>query len=292
MPEYPSSKVVLITGCSSGFGMLAAARLAAKGHRVFATMRDLRKKEALLGEVKRRGGEKNLKVLELDVTKPPTIKAAINDIVAEEGVIDVLVNNAGYGVGGYFEDLSDQDIRNLFEVNFFGVLNVTREILPVMRPRRKGLIINISSMAVSAGTPTFTAYCSSKWALEGFSECLYMELQPFGVDVALIEPGSYRTKIFDENLRYAKNFNNSTSPYFRNSQKVKSIVKNMIERNRRDPEEVAAVVERVIDKPFPAFRNIVGWRSRLRWWLVRHIPFKFYTLLVLMFLSPEEPERT
>jgi len=160
-----------------------------------------------------------------------------------------------------------------------------------MRPRRKGLIINISSMTASAGTPTATAYCSSKWALEGFSECLFMELQPFGIDVALVEPGSYRTKIFDENARYARNFNSSTSPYFRNSQKVKSIVKNMLEKNRKDPEEVAAVIEKIVEKPFPAFRNIVGWRSRLRFWLVRHIPFKLYALLVLMFISPEEPEQ-
>jgi NAD(P)-dependent dehydrogenase (short-subunit alcohol dehydrogenase family) len=271
--------------------MLTAARLAAKGHHVFATMRDPRKQEMLLTEAHRRSGEKNLKVLELDVTKPQTIKAAVNEIVAEEGVIDVLINNAGYGVGGYFEDLSDKDIRDQFEVNFFGVLNVTRETLTVMRPRRKGLIINLSSMAVSAGTPTFTAYCSSKWALEGFSECLYMELQPFGVDVVLVEPGSYRTKIFEENARYARNFNNSASPYFRNSQKVKSIVKNMLEKNRRDPEEVAAVIEKIVEKPFPSFRNIVGWRSRLRFWLVRHIPFKLYAILVLMFISPEEPER-
>jgi NAD(P)-dependent dehydrogenase (short-subunit alcohol dehydrogenase family) len=291
MPEYPLSKVVLITGCSSGFGMLSAARLAAKGHRVFATMRDLGKNEMLLAEAKKRGGEKNLTVLELDVTKPATIKAAVNEIVAEEGVVDVLVNNAGYGVGGYFEDLSEKDIRDQFEVNFFGVLNVTREALTVMRPRRKGLIINVSSMCASAGTPTSTAYCASKWALEGFSECLYMELQPFGVDVALVEPGSYRTKIFDENARYAKGFNNSQSPYFRNSQRVKSLVKNLLEKNRKDPEEVAAVIEKIVERPFPSFRNIVGWRSRLRFWLVRHIPFKLYALLVLMFISPEEPER-
>jgi len=291
MPEYPLSKVLLITGCSSGFGMLTAARLAGRGHHVYATMRDLAKQDQLWKEAKIRDAEKNLTVLELDVTKPATIKAAINGIISEEGVIDVLINNAGYGIGGYFEDLSDQDIRDQYEVNFFGVLNVIREVLPVMRPRRRGLIINISSMAASAGTPTFTAYCSSKWALEGFSECLYMELQPFGIDVALVEPGSYRTKIFDENARYAKNFNTATSPYFRNSQKVKSIVKNMLEKNRRNPEEVAAVIEKIVEKPFPSFRNMVGWRARLRFWLVRHIPFKLYALLVLMFISPEEPER-
>ncbi len=273
-------KIILITGCSSGFGLLTAARLASSGHKVYATMRDPGKKEFLEIETAARGGEKRLNILAMDVSRPDTIKAAVKEIVAREGVIDVLVNNAGFGIGGFFEDLSDADWRAQYDVNFFGVLNVTREVLPIMRPRQKGLVINISSMAAFSGTPAFGAYCSSKFALEGFSECLYMELRPHGIRVALVEPGSYRTKIFEENARYASRFFDADSPYFSWSQRLKLMVDQHARANHRDPEEVAAEIEAIIDSPAPSFRNIVGFRSRVRYWFVRHIPFKFYAWMV------------
>ncbi|MBF0388177.1 MAG: SDR family oxidoreductase [Candidatus Omnitrophica bacterium] len=279
-------KVILITGCSSGFGFLTAARLAALGHQVYATMRDLRKKEFLEIEAASRGGAKNLVILPLDVTKPDTIKATVKDIVAHEGFIDVVVNNAGFGIGGFFEDLSDADWRQQYDVNFFGALNVTREMLPIMRPRRKGLIINITSMAAFSGTPAFSAYCSSKFALEGFSECLYMELHPQGIDVALVEPGSYRTKIFESNARFAARFFDPQSPYFSWSQKLKNLVDEHARVNRNNPEDVAEVIENIINSSRPAFRNIVGLRCKLRYWLVKHLPFKFYAWLVDLALSP------
>ncbi|MBF0593950.1 MAG: SDR family oxidoreductase [Candidatus Omnitrophica bacterium] len=279
-----SPKIILITGCSSGFGLLAAARLASRGHKVYATMRDIRKKEYLEVEVTARGGAGNLTILPLDVSKPDTIKAAINTIISKDGVIDVLINNAGFGIGGFFEDLSESDWRAQYDVNFFGVLNVTREVLPIMRPRRRGLIINISSMAAFSGSPAFSAYSSSKFALEGFSECLYMELQPLGINVALVEPGSYRTKIFEDNARYAAGFFNTQSPYFSWSQQLKRIVDNHIRDNNRNPEEVAVVLEDLINSPWPSFRNIIGFKSRLRYWFVRLIPFKLYAWMVARIL--------
>ncbi|NTV29318.1 MAG: SDR family oxidoreductase [Candidatus Omnitrophica bacterium] len=291
MGEILSPKVILITGSSSGFGYLTAIRLAEAGHIVYATMRDPAKGEALLEEADRRGCAKRLHVWQLDVTKPETIKAAVRSIVAADGVIDVLVNNAGFGIGGFFEDLSPEDFQQQFDVNFFGVLNVTREVLPVMRPRRKGKIINVSSMAAYAGTPCFSAYCSSKWALEGFSECLYMELQPFGIDVALVEPGSYRTKIFEENARVARRFDNHESPYYGLSQRFRKDVLRHIRHNDRDPDEVARVIERIIVQSGPAFRHVVGWRQKFRAFClrVRLCPFKLYAELVNMALtSPSE----
>ena len=281
-------KVILITGCSSGFGFLAAARLAAKGHRVYATMRDTNKREFLQLEAVRRGGARNIAILPLDVTQPDSIKAAVKTIVTREGVIDVLINNAGFGIGGFFEDLSDADWHAQYDVNFFGVLNMTREVLPVMRPRRKGLIINISSMAAFSGTPAFSAYCSTKFALEGFSECLYMELKPLGINVAVVEPGSYRTRIFDDNARYAERFNDPQSPYASKSRFLKALLATHIRQNRRDPEEVAVVLEDIINSPWPSFRNIIGIRSRLRFWAVRFLPFKLYAWLVNRFLQPHD----
>ena len=273
-------KVVLITGSSSGLGFLCALRLASAGHTVFATMRDTKKGDFLLGEAARRGCAENIHILPLDVTQPQSIRAAINDIITEKGMLDVLVNNAGFGIGGFFEDLSPEDFQRQFDVNFFGALNVTREAILVMRPRRSGKIINITSMASFAGTPCFSAYCSSKWALEGFSECLYMELRPFGIHVALVEPGSYRTRIFEDNAVYAKNFDNPNSPYFTISRYLRQQVVDEIRKIKRDPDEVAAVVERIVHAKSPAFRNIVGWHQKLRYQFVRTMPFKAYAWIV------------
>jgi len=282
MPDQPL--VILITGCSSGFGLLTAVRLAAAGHRVHAAVRDLNKRGPLDAETRHRGGEKNLSVHPMDVSDPASVKKAVLEVVNREGVIDVLINNAGFGIGGFFEDLSDEDWRRQYDTNFFGVLNVTREVLPVMRPRRSGRIINISSVSAFSGSPAFGPYASSKWALEGFSESLYMELKPFNIDVILVEPGSYRTRIFTDNARYARDFNNENSPYFAMSRRLKEFVDGHVRQSTRDPEEVAKVIARLVTDPKPRFRNIIGIQAKLRCWFVRHVPFEFYADLVTRIL--------
>jgi NAD(P)-dependent dehydrogenase (short-subunit alcohol dehydrogenase family) len=282
MPKKPL--VILITGCSSGFGLLTAARLASEGHCVHATMRDLNKKDPLDIEARRRHAQKNLFIHQMDVTDPVSIKKAVVKVLDRDGVIDVLINNAGFGMGGFFEDLSDEDWRKQYDTNFFGVLNVIREVLPVMRPRRRGRIINISSVAAFSGSPSLGAYVSSKWALEGFSESLCMELKPFNIDVILVEPGSYRTKIFTDNARYAQDFNNEKSPYFAMSRKIKGFVDGHVAHSHRDPEEAAKVIADVATSDKPRFRNIIGVQSKLRCWIVRHVPFEFYAHIVTRLL--------
>jgi NAD(P)-dependent dehydrogenase (short-subunit alcohol dehydrogenase family) len=177
MSGAPKNKVVLITGCSSGFGLLIASRLASKNFIVYATMRNLDKQSPLLSEVNLRGG--NINILKLDVTNKENVKEAISKIAAKEGYIDIVINNAGYGIGGFFEDLSDKEIRDQIETNFFGVQNVIREVIPLMRQRSHGKIINLSSVAGFSANPCFGAYNASKWALEGFSESLRYELKPW-----------------------------------------------------------------------------------------------------------------
>ncbi len=273
-----NKKIILITGTSSGFGLLTAARLAASGHHVFATMRDLNKKDALLAEVKERGG--TVQLLELDVTKPDTIRSVVDQMIRQCGTIDCLVNNAGYGIGGFFEDLCDDEIRQQFEVNFFGVQNVTRAVIPIMRERHRGKIINISSIAGIHASPAFSAYNASKWALEASSESLHYEMKFFGIDVLLIEPGTYPTKIFYDNARYAKNFFNPQSPYYPLSKFLAQNVRHYVDHCRKDPETIARLVEKLINARNPAFRNIPDQEARMLYYLRKVIPFRMYSWLV------------
>ena len=271
-------KVILITGCSSGFGLRTAVRLAKSGHHVIATMRDLSRKGALLDEIKILN--KQVDLYELDVTNKESIRAAVRGVAAKYGFIDVLVNNAGYGVGGFFEDLSDAEIRGQMEVNFFGVQNVTREVIPCMRQRRNGKIINISSIAGLSASPCFGAYNASKWALEGFSESLRHELKLWGIDVLMVEPGTYKTKIFYENARYAKNFTDPQSPYYPVSQFLEKKVKTYVNGCDKNIEEIPALIERLINAKNPLFRNIPDLETRILFGLRKILPFRLYEALI------------
>ena len=278
MPQLTHPKVILITGCSSGFGLYAAAHLASKGHHVVATMRNLDKKGPLLSEVHRRGGKVDL--MRLDVTDKATIKSTVRQIAAGYGYIDVLVNNAGIGMGGFFEDLTDEDIREIMEVNFFGVQAVTREVIPLMRSRKQGKIINISSVSGFSASPAFGAYNASKWALEAFSESLHYELKFFGIHVVLIEPGTYVTKIFSDNVRYAKNFSNPQSPYYFISQFLKKKVEDYVADCHKDIEEIPALIEKLIRAADPSFRNIPDIEGKILYILRKLLPFSLYSFLI------------
>ena len=279
-PKYlpKTSQVILITGTSSGFGLLTAVRLVWLGHIVYATMRDTSKQQLLLEEAAKRGAAR-IQVRELDVTKPSTIKKVVDEIKEKHNHIDVLVNNAGFGLGGFFEDLTQEEIRHQMEVNFFGVQNVCREVIPLMRERRQGQIINISSIAGQSGTPALGAYNASKWALEGFSESLYHELALFGVQVVLVEPGSYPTNIFSGNARYSEGFDNSQSPYFQMSQKLRAFVKKEMAKNKKDPKDIACLIERIINTKNPKLRYVSDFSSWLRIIVGKILPPSIYNYI-------------
>ena len=265
-----NQKVILITGCSSGFGLLTAVRLAAHGHLVWATMRDLTRKGPLENELAKPNAQAFIR--ELDVTKPSTIKNVVEEIQETHGFIDVLINNAGYGTAGFFEDLSEEEIRAQMEVNFFGVQNVCREVIPLMRKRLQGKIINISSVAGRVASPCLGAYNTSKWALEAFSESLYFELGLFKISVVLVEPGSYPTNIFTQNAHYAKNFDNAQSPYFHFSQKLKDISQQRIRKLNCDPDDVARLIENIINNPHPRLRYVSDFASASRMMAQKILP--------------------
>ena len=188
-------KVALVTGCSSGIGLETAIKLAKAGYQTFASMRDTTKSAKLEQALK----NKNLPVdiIKLDVNDTDSITLAINQILTKHQRIDVLVNNAGYGQFGCLEDLSVDDFRKQFETNFFSVISLIQKVAPIMREQKSGVIVNVSSVGGRMGLPGISAYISTKFALEGLSECLRYELGQFGIQTTLIEPGVVKTNFFN-----------------------------------------------------------------------------------------------
>jgi short-subunit dehydrogenase len=183
-------KVVLITGASSGIGKETAKLFQIKNWKVAATMRSPEESEDLQRIA-------DIECFRLDVTDNGSIRSALSGAAEKFGHIDVVVNNAGYGLVGPFEAASDEQIRKQFETNVFGVMNVCREILPLFRERKKGTIVNVASMGGRITFPLYSVYHATKWAVEGFSEALQYEVRQFGVRIKIIEPGPIRTDFYD-----------------------------------------------------------------------------------------------
>ena len=285
------NKIILITGCSSGFGMLTSARLAAAGHTIYATMRNMQKQDTLKLELKRRNTECH--ILPLDVTNDNSINKVINTIEKQDSRLDVLINNAGYGIGGFFEDLSEDEIRSQFETNFFGVQKVTRSALPLMRATasKSGKefstkIINISSAQGRSTLPGLGAYGASKFALEGFSESLYFELQPFGVEVVILEPGTYSTKAIDDNSHEADAGLEGDSPYANYTKRLKELHNNILitKKGVGDPENVAIMIEDIINRKRNKLRYLAGTQAKIRVLMRTILPFSWFSRIINSFI--------
>jgi NAD(P)-dependent dehydrogenase (short-subunit alcohol dehydrogenase family) len=260
---------VLITGTSTGFGHVATELLAARGWRVFATMRDLARKASLERALKAAGLSERVTFVQLDVTDPASIEAAVKSILAETGnTLDAVVHNAGIAVAGVLEDLSDADIRRVMETNFFGVLALTRALLPTFRAQGHGRIVVVSSQAALAGQPGNSMYCASKWALEGWAESLAYEVDPFGIDVVLIEPGPYRTEIWNSTPRILP----PGSAYLAWLRQLSRGVDRHQAKTCREPQEVALVIAKALEARRPRFRYQVGPFAKLDYFLRGKVP--------------------
>ena len=189
---------IILTGCSSGFGLEGALAFARNGDTVYATMRNLGKADALLNAAQHEG--LNIRIRQLDVTQPVSFASLFEEVLGTTGSIDVLVNNAGILRAGALEDLSEEMIREVLETNFFGPLLLTRAVLPYMRKQKSGHIIMISSLSGIAGLPGDVAYAASKFALEGATEALRHEVDRWGIKLALVEAGMYKTGIFSRSI--------------------------------------------------------------------------------------------
>jgi len=268
------TKSVLITGTSTGFGMETALYLAERGFQVYATMRDLARRSELDAEAARRHAA--VQVLRLDVTEPGSIREAVETVVRESGGVYGLVNNAGLFLRGYFEDLTDAEIRRVFETNLFGTMAVTRAVLPHMRAARRGRIIVISSVAGRVGAPAGSAYSSSRFAQEGFAESLYQELQPLGVYVTLIEPGITKTESWTLDRGVAAKARDPVSPYYPWFCRSEQLFDRAMQTSPITPRDVAKAVYKALTAARPRLRYIVGRRAELVVTLRRYLPDKLF----------------
>ena len=246
-------KVAVVTGSSSGIGFETSLALAREGYFTYATMRDVKKAD----KIQKIADEESLslKVIELDVDNEESAENAINTIIQEKGRIDVLVNNAGWGIWGTGEDVSVEEFKEQFETNFFSVVRMVQKVAPTMRNQGSGSIVNISSVAGRIGLPASTAYVSSKFAVEGLSESLRYELGQFGVNVIIIEPGVIKTNFFDS-MKTAKKADEGGA-YRDITIKVITGVKMMAEMGT-SPKEVAQVIIKSLKEEKPLPRYIVG----------------------------------
>lgn len=245
-------KVAIVTGSSSGIGYETSLALARDGFYTFATVRNSKKAEKILQIAKKEN--LNIEIIELDVDDEKSISAAIEKIISKKQRIDVLVNNAGWGLFGSVEDVSMKDFRAQFETNFFGIISIIQKVAPVMRKQGSGVIVNVSSVAGRIGFPGSPAYISSKFALEGLSESLRYELGQFGVKTIIIEPGVIKTNFFSS-MKIAEP--KPDSPYKEITEKVIMGIKMMAELGT-PPSEVATTILHAIKEENPRPRYIVG----------------------------------
>ena len=245
-----SSKVWLITGCSSGLGRALAEAVALQGHRVVATARDVSTLSSLAASL-----PDNVLPLSLDVTQAQQINGVIQQAVDHFGRIDVLVNNAGYGLVGALEEFSDEQIRTNMETNFFGPVALLRAVLPIMRAQRSGHIVNVSAAAAINNYPGFSIYGAGKCALEGLSESLAAELKPLGVKVTIVQPGPFRTEFVQRSLESAVN---NDADYDRTSGQFAKLIRSMDGKQPGDPAKAADAIIQAVDSDHPPLRLVLG----------------------------------
>ncbi|MCX7986396.1 MAG: SDR family oxidoreductase [Bacteroidales bacterium] len=237
-------KVVLVTGVSSGFGHAIALFLAKKNYTVYGTVRR---------EIYPIDG---VNLVSMDVTNKQTVINAIDHVIRNEGKIDVLINNAGIGIGGPVEEFSEEEVDIQLRTNLIGYVNTIQAVLPFMRRRNKGKIINITSLGGIMGLPFQGFYSASKFAIEGLSEALSMELKPFNIHVVVVRPGDFHTN-FTQNRKLTKTIGDETSPYYNQMRTTLAVIESD-EQKGLQPEYLAKKIEKIVRKKHPKFSYIVA----------------------------------
>ncbi|ASB90715.1 MULTISPECIES: oxidoreductase [Bacillus] len=273
------NKIAIVTGASSGFGLLTALKLA-NTYFVIAAVRQPAKAEALQKQIAEHNAGSAIEVTDLDVTNEQSIRL-FSEKLKHYGTVDLLVNNAGAAYGGFAEELSLDDYRKQFETNVFGLIAVTKAVLPYMKKDGGAKIINISSISGQIAFPAFSPYASSKYAVEGFSESLRLELRPFGIDVAVVEPGSYRTKIWDTSFAERVTLPKPDSKYARYFERISAYINNS-RSQYGNPEDVAELIGRMAAKKrLNKLRYPVGKGVRLLIFCHSWLPWRLWERAVL-----------
>ncbi|MFT4311931.1 MAG: SDR family oxidoreductase [Candidatus Woesearchaeota archaeon] len=262
-------KVIFITGASSGIGYATAQLFAKKGWRVIATMRDISQAPPF---------PKNVTILALDVTKPDTIKNAVAKVMRTHKRIDVLVNNAGYGLFGELTDISEEKIARQLATNVQGLILITKAVLPIMKTQKSGVIVNISSIIGRIAFPFSSLYTSSKWAVEGFSESLFYEAGQQGIRVKIVEPGPVKTDFFSRSLDMALPKNLSAK-----QKRMLEQSENMT-KNASSPEQIAKVIHKAATTSSKKLRYPAGAMSRIALFFEPFIPTRIRMWLIRTFM--------
>jgi NAD(P)-dependent dehydrogenase (short-subunit alcohol dehydrogenase family) len=261
---------VLVTGSSTGLGLETAIHLAERDFNVYATVRDPGQRDAVLEAASVRGVR--LKALRLDLTDRASIEEAVGAAAAESGGIYGLVNNGGIGLRGCLEDVSADEIRQVFEANVFGTIEVTKAVLPHMRSAGRGRIVTITSVGGRISSFGVGIYCASKFAQEGLAEALALEVAPFGLQSVIIEPGIIKTTRWTQHRGTAVGARDPESPYFRLFRASEAVADRLVERSRTQPADVAAAVHTALTKERPKMRYVVGRPAAAAIVLRRYLP--------------------
>lgn len=273
-------RTAIVTGSSSGFGFLTCIELAKEGYQVIATMRNMGKTPLFARHISDRKVLDRIHFFPLDVTDSISIRKFEEHLVGWPRV-DLLVNNAGFALGGFAEELKIEAYRDQFETNVFGVMAVTKAVLPKMRSQKAGKIINISSVSGKIGFPGLSAYSSSKHALEGYTESLRLEVKPLGIDAVLIEPGTYQTNIWAVGMEEVRKSSKNSSPY----QEYKERVISMMEKDKEDqgnPLDVAKLIVQLAGKKeIKNLRYPIGNKTNIMMILKKILPWNVWEKQVL-----------
>jgi NAD(P)-dependent dehydrogenase (short-subunit alcohol dehydrogenase family) len=290
--------VVLITGAGSGLGLASALFLAARNFRVYGTALTAVEEQELREQAALRGlgcdGRGSVTALRMDVTRRTDIDSAVDTIVREAGRIDAVVHFAGMGLRGFFEDLSMQEIRRLYDVNVFGIMELTQAVLPHMRARRSGRIVITASAAGRMGEMSIAGYSSGKFAVVGLGECLRQEMALLNIHVSVLEPGLIYTPHFGINRNRARRAQDPASPYYFWFCQHEAIVDGLLAANKFTAEDIAGVVHKILTARHPRLHYMVGFKFKLMLTLRNIIPFEWYErihekIIVRMVSHPRHP---
>jgi NAD(P)-dependent dehydrogenase (short-subunit alcohol dehydrogenase family) len=248
-----SKRTVLVTGCSSGIGLATCHVLSRNNFMTYGTVRNLSKAKKIQDSINREN--LSLKILRLDVNDNQSIKLAVKKILTDTGRIDVLINNAGYGMFGPVEEITTQEVKKQFETNFFGTIRLIKALVPIMRKQGNGTIVNISSMVGRFGVPLNSAYVSSKFAVEGLSESISFELEEFGIRVIVIEPGVVKSDFFHNAKVKGMNLE---SHYHKLMERRVNFLDKAMKNSLTSSYDVADTILEALKSKDPKFRYVIG----------------------------------